>query len=170
MELRQADPILTWVLLGVSFFLLLGVGFYSRIAFDPAGRGEALPDPPLAVAVSAQKQLGDEAALVEFRWNRDRERSRLQETLEEMLRTAEGEQRTKLHDELLTLMKRQTVEHELENLLAAKGYPQNAVAVYPGTVAVIVKGRPLNPAAVAEIGELATRITGYRVEQIRIME
>lgn len=170
MELKQPDPILTWILVGVSFFLLLGVGFYSRIAFDASGRGEALPAPPLAVAVSAQKQFSDEAVLDEFRWNRDRERSRLQETLEEMLRTAEGDQRAKVHDELLTLMKRQTIEHELENLLAAKGYNQNAVAVYPETVAVIVKGKTLNPDAVAEIGELVTRVTGYRVEQIRIME
>ncbi|NLC53682.1 MAG: SpoIIIAH-like family protein [Firmicutes bacterium] len=168
MELKKLDPILAWFLVGVSFFLLLGVGFYSRIAFDSSG--EVLPDPPLAVAVSTQKQHSDEAVLVDFRWSRDRERSRLQETLEEMLLTAEGDQKAKIHDELLTLMQRQTIEHELENLLTAKGYPHNAVAVYPETVAVIVKGKTLNTNAVAEIGELVTRITGYRVEQVRIME
>ena len=168
MELKKLDPILAWILVGVSFFLLLGVGFYSRVAFDSSS--EALPDPPLAVAALTQKQHSDEAVLVEFRWNRDRERSRLQETLEEMLRTAEGEQRAKVHDELLVLMKRQTLEHELENLLAAKGYTHNAVAVYPEAVAVIVKGKTLNANSVAEIGELVTRITGYRVEQVRIME
>jgi hypothetical protein len=168
LERGKLDPILAWVLVGVSFFLLLGVGFYSRVAFDSSD--EVLPEPPLAVAVVAQKQPSDEAVLVEFRWNRDRERSRLQETLEAMLHTAEGDQKAKVQDELLTLMKRQTIEHELENLLTAKGYKHNAVAVYPETVAVIVKGKALNANSVAEIGELVTRITGYRVEQVRIME
>ncbi|NLW59252.1 MAG: SpoIIIAH-like family protein [Firmicutes bacterium] len=164
----KVDPVLAWLLVGVGFFLLLGVGFYSRVALNPEGTTD--PEPPLAVAVSTKKTPSEEAVLVEFRWNRDRGRSRLQENLEAMLRTAEGEQRAKVHEELLALMKRQTLEEELENLLAAKGYPHNAVAVYPETVAVIVKGKTLNANAVAEIGELVTRVTGYRVEQVRIME
>lgn len=167
MELKKLNPMLTWMLLGVGFLLLLGIGFYSRVSSGPA---VTLPDPPLAVAVSAQEHHSDQAVLAEFRWNRDRGRSRLQETLEEMLLNAEGDQRAKVQEELLILMRRQTMEMELENLLGAKGYVHNAVAVYPEAVAVIVKGKALNAGSVAEIGELVTRITGYSAEQVRIME
>ncbi len=154
--------------LGVSFLLFLGVGFYSR--FFSGTPLQAPPEPNGAVAAVAAENSSDQAVLAEFRWNRDRERSRLQETLEKMLRVAEGEQITKVQDELLVLMRRQTMEKELENLLAAKGYSYNAVAIYPQAVTVIIKRAALDPVLVAEIGELVTRITGYRAEQVRIME
>ncbi|HEY8392049.1 MAG TPA: SpoIIIAH-like family protein [Capillibacterium sp.] len=166
--MKRREPYFTWLLAGGCFLLLLGAGFYSR--FTSGEPPAAPPAPEGAVAVVAAENNRDQAALAEFRWNRDRERSRLQETLEKMLRTAEGEQITKVQEELLALMKRQTLEKEVENLLTAKGYPCNAVAVYPQAVTVIIKQAALNPASVAEIGELVTRITGYRAEQVRIME
>lgn len=165
---KKQEPVFTWLLGGGCFLLLLGAGFYSRfVAGTPPA---APPGPEAAVTVVAAEHNSDQAALAEFRWNRDRERSRLQETLEKMLRTAEGEQITKIQEELLALMKRQALEKELENLLTAKGYPYNAVAVYPQAVAVIIKQAALNPASVAEIGELVIRLTGCRAEQVRIME
>ncbi|NLY91182.1 MAG: SpoIIIAH-like family protein [Firmicutes bacterium] len=168
MRWKRPEPFFALLLFGASFLLLCGVGFYSRLI--SGAPSPAPPEPEGAVAVVAAEDSSDQAALAEFRWNRDRERSRLQETLEKMLRTAEGEQITKVQNELLALVKRQTMEKELENLLTAKGYPYNAVAVYPEAVAVIIKRQALNPVAVAEIGELVTRITGYRAEQVRIME
>ncbi|HHT48155.1 MAG TPA: SpoIIIAH-like family protein [Firmicutes bacterium] len=169
MGLKKGEPVLAVLLIGAGFLLCLGVGFYSRLF-----SGTPLKTPPqqetAGAALAVASNSNDQAVLAEFRWNRDRERSRLQETLEKMLRTAEGEQITKVQDELLVLLKRQTLERELENLLAAKGYLLNAVAVYPEAVTVIIKQETLNPVLVAEIGELVTRITGYRAEQVRIME
>lgn len=167
MDLKKIEPGPVLILLGFSFLLLFGVGFYSRLFFDATVATQSTP--PLAVAALTDHG-NDRAILSEFRWNRDRQRSRFQETLEDMLRTAEGDQINKVQDELLLLTKRQTMENELENLLSVKGYTHNAVAVYPATVAVIIKNKSLTPSAVAEVGELVTRITGYRMEQVRIME
>ncbi|HBL36397.1 MAG TPA: hypothetical protein DDZ55_06265 [Firmicutes bacterium] len=167
MDLKKLEPSLVLILLGVSFLLLLSVGFYSRFFFDTGSEKPAAP--PLEVAALVDHS-NDRAVLSEFRWNRDRQRSRFQETLEDMLRTAEGEQINKVQDELLLLTKRQTMENELENLLSVKGYTHNAVAVYPAAVTVIIKNETLTPSSAAEVGELVTRITGYRAEQVRIME
>jgi hypothetical protein len=149
--LKKGEPVLAVLLIGAGFLLCLGVGFYSRLF-----SGTPLKTPPqqetAGAALAVASNSNDQAVLAEFRWNRDRERSRLQETLEKMLRTAEGEQITKVQDELLVLLKRQTL------------------AVYPEAVTVIIKQETLNPVLVAEIGELVTRITGYRAEQVRIME
>ena len=166
MEFEKLEPGLVLILLGVSFLILLGVGFYSRFYSDVPVK----PSSPNLEVAALVDHGSDRAALAEFRWNRDRQRSRFQETLEEMLRTAEGEQINKVQDELLVLTKRQTMENELENLLTTKGFTHNAVAVYPEAVAVIIKGENLTPSSAAEIGDLVTRITGYRAEQVRIME
>ena len=34
----------------------------------------------------------------------------------------------------------------------------------------MIKGRELNAALVADLGELVTTVTGYRAEQVRILE
>jgi hypothetical protein len=109
LDLKKIEPGPALILLGVSFLLLLGVGFCSRLFFGVTL--ETPSTPPLEVAALTEYS-NDRAILSEFRWNRDRQRSRCQETLEDLLRTAEGEQINKVQDELLLLTKRQTMENE----------------------------------------------------------
>ncbi|NLW55600.1 MAG: SpoIIIAH-like family protein [Firmicutes bacterium] len=166
MELKAFQPGIIPVLIILIIFFLIGFFGLLHSWFDPASP----PAPPLEVPVVAVDPLGYDSLIADFRLTRDRERSRLQEQLTAMLATADQTETGKLQEELLILMKRQTLEAEIENLLKAKGYAYSAVAVYPETITIIIKGRELNAALVADLGELVTNVTGYRAEQLRILE
>jgi hypothetical protein len=155
-------PILLILLL---FFL---IGFYGLVHSLFSRKLET--EPLLEVPAVALEKISYRSLIADFRLTRDRERSRLQEKLEEMLMTADQDQVGKIQDELLILMKRATLENEMENLLTAKGYAHNAVAIYPDTVTIIIKGAELNANLVSDLGDLVTKVTGYRTEQVRIME
>ena len=157
--------IIPLLLILLLFFL---IGFYGLVHSLFSGKLET--EPLLEVPTVSLGNIGNHSLIADFRLTRDRERSRLQEKLEEMMMTANQEQVGKIQDELLILMKRTTLENEVENLLTAKGYANNAVAIYPDTVTIIIKGTELNATLVSDLGELVTKVTGYRAEQIRIME
>ncbi len=166
MELKAFQPGIIPVLIVVVVFFLIGFFGLLYSWFFPARS----PAPSLEVPVVAVDPLGYDSLIADFRLTRDRERSRLQEQLMAMLAMADQTQTGKLQEELLVLTKRQALEAELENLLKAKGYTYSAVAVYPETITIVIKGRELNAALVADLGELVTTVTGYRAEQLRILE
>lgn len=120
--------------------------------------------PQVAVTVAPLSQQ------VDFRLERERERSRLKEELERMLETAGEDFKVKIENELWELTLRGNVEKEVESLLAARGYRENTVVIHPQTVTVVVKGRDLTPTEAAAIGQLAAEVTGFPLEQIRIVE
>jgi len=165
-ELKAFQPGIIPVLIVVVVFFLIGFFGLLYSWFFPARS----PAPSLEVPVVAVDPLGYDSLIADFRLTRDRERSRLQEQLMAMLAMADQTQTGKLQEELLVLTKRQALEAELENLLKAKGYTYSAVAVYPETITIVIKGRELNAALVADLGELVTTVTGYRAEQLRILE
>lgn len=166
MELRALKPEIIPVIIVLILFFLFGFfgPVYSWLS------AERSPAPQLEVPVVAVDPLGYDSMIADFRLTRDRERSRLQEQLAAMLAKADQAQTRKLQEELLILMKRQTLETEVENLLKAKGFDYSAVAVYPETITIIIKGRELNAGMVADLSELVTNVTGYRAEQLRILE
>ncbi len=120
--------------------------------------------PPVAVTVAPLSQQ------VDFRWERERERSRLKEELERMLETAGGDLKAQIEKELWELTLRGNVEKEVESLLAARGYRESTVVIHPQTVTVVIKGRNLTPAEAAAIGQLTAEVTGFPLDKIRIVE
>lgn len=108
--------------------------------------------------------------LTELRLAREKERSRLQERLEMLLVTADEENRKIIHDKLLALTKRSSMERDVENLLTARGCREAVVVAHDQSVTVVVKGMTLDAATVSAIGELVAEITGYSLGQIRIIE
>src|SRR5690554_220956 len=120
--------------------------------------------PQVAVTVAPLSQQ------VDFRLERERERSRLKEELERMLETAGGDLAVKIENELWELTLRGNVEKEVESLLAARGYRENTVVIHPQTVTIVVKGADLTSTEAATIGQLAAEATGFPLEQIRIVE
>jgi hypothetical protein len=112
----------------------------------------------------------DLVELTELRLAREKERSRLQERLEMLLVTADEENKRIIHDQLLTLTNRSSMEREVENVLTARGCRGAVVVAHDQSVTVVVKGMTLDAAAVSAIGELVAEVTGYSLEQIRIIE
>lgn len=112
----------------------------------------------------------DLVELTELRLAREKERSRLQERLEMLLVTADEENRKIIHDQLLTLTNRSSMEREAENLLTARGCREAVVVTHDQSVTVVVKGMTLDAATVSAIGELVAEVTGYSLGQIRIIE
>ena len=101
---------------------------------------------------------------------RERERSRLKEELERMLVTAGDDLGEKIKNELWDLTLRAAMEKEVEPLLAARGYLGNTVVIQPRAVTVVIKGANLSPSEAAAIGQMTAEITGFPLEQIRIIE
>ena len=107
---------------------------------------------------------------VDLSLEREKERSRLKEELERMLVTAGDDLEEKIKNELWELTLRAAMEKEVEALLAARGYRGNTVVIQPRTVTVVIKGADLTPAQAAAIGQMTAEITGFPLEQIRIIE
>lgn len=101
---------------------------------------------------------------------REKERSRLKEELERMLVTAGDDLGEKIKNELWELTLRAAMEKEVETLLAARGYRGNTVVIQPRAVTVVIKEANLSPAEAAAIGQITAEITGFPLEQIRIIE
>ena len=123
-----------------------------------------------ALEVMAVSERGKEAILTDFRLTRDKERSRLQERLEELLISTDQDISKNIQSRLVELSVRSHKEKEVESLLVARGYAQTAVMLYDHGVTVLVKGMSLDAGVVAQIGELVARIIGYPLDQIRILE
>ena len=112
----------------------------------------------------------DLIVLTDLRLEREKERSRLQERLEELLFTADEEKSKVIHDKLLELAKRTSMEREIENLLKARGCREVVVVAHDHSISVVIKGVSLDAAAVSTIGELVAEVTGYPLGRIRIIE
>lgn len=112
----------------------------------------------------------DLIVLTDLRLAREKERSRLQERLEELLATA-GEEKSKvIHDKLLELAQRTSMEREIEHLLKARGCKDVVVVAHDYSISIVIKGVGLDAAAVSTIGELVAEVTGYPLDRIRIIE
>lgn len=112
----------------------------------------------------------DLIVLTDLRLEREKERSRLQERLEELLSTADEENSKVIHDKLLELAKKSSMEREIENLLKARGCREVVVVAHDHSISVVIKGVSLDAAAVSIIGELVAEVTGYPLGRIRIIE
>ena len=71
---------------------------------------------------------------------------------------------------LLDELDRAGKEQELAGLLAAKGFPGAVVVLNDRGLTISVRGKLADPAAVARLGELASRMTGLPPERIVIMD
>lgn len=162
------------VLIGCVAVICFLAGWYLQSGWVRTAPPE-MPQAALEVTPPVQPVL-DEAKqpknLVSFRLDRDREQSRQRERLQELLIAAEPgtEWAKQVESELLTLERRINFEHDLENLLATRGYPDAAVSVNDGAVTVVIGDKSLGPEQVSVIGQWAADVTGYPIGQIRIID
>lgn len=123
---------------------------------------------PLLVSV---EPLGRRDTFSEFRWERDRSRSRQLETLQEIITdgTSSEQQREAAQGRLVAIMAGSEVEMELEGLLMAQGLP-DAVVVLSETGATIMVDSILTEEEAARIGDTVSGMTGMSLEKIRIID
>ncbi|NLY51700.1 MAG: SpoIIIAH-like family protein [Firmicutes bacterium] len=172
----------------------LGLDLSGGFAPAPAGTGqftivggelidEYLPVNPiygedftLAVPTSGTltvsvQPLSRRDSFSEFRWERDRSRSRQLETLQGIITDSSSseEQRIAAQERLLSIMAGSEVEMELEGLLMAQGLPDAVVVLSESGVTVMVD-TVLTEEEATRIGDTVSGMTGMSLEKIRIID
>ncbi len=123
---------------------------------------------PLTVTV---EPLSKRDTFSEFRWERDRSRSRQLEALQDIMTSSASseQQRETAQVRLVAIMAGSEVEMELEGLLMAQGLP-DAVVVLSETGATVMVDSILTEEEAARIGETVSGMTGMSFEKIRIID
>jgi hypothetical protein len=121
--------------------------------------------------VVAVEPLTKRDAFSEFRWERDRSRSRQLETLQTIIQdTSNSEQQKEAaQSRLVDIMAGSEVEMQLEGLLMAQGLP-DAVVVLSQAGATIMVDSILTEEEAARIGDTVSGMTGMSLEKIRIID
>jgi hypothetical protein len=160
--------------LGVVAVFCFMLGWYMQVGWEPVKTSEValVIRQPETLPVISSTTEDKERALISFKLNRDREQSRQRERMQELLISAEpgSEWGKKMETELLAMERRINAEHELENLLAARGYLDTAVYLNEGAVTVVFGNIALTPEQVSLVGQWAADTTGYPISQIRIVD
>ncbi|NMB44978.1 MAG: SpoIIIAH-like family protein [Firmicutes bacterium] len=122
---------------------------------------------PLAVV----EPLNRRDTFAEFRWERDRSRSRQLEVLQEIVTDgiSSEQQKETAQGRLVAIMAGCEIEMELEGLLMAQGLP-DAVVVLSETGATVMVDTVLTEEEAARIGDTISGMTGMSLEKIRIID
>lgn len=155
------------VLLAVFLVGLFSYGYYRVI---PA-KLPKLPPVKDPVPLNIPREYSPNDSLLDLKIERDRERSREVERIQELLDKIglSDEVRKQAEEELWRLTQATAKEHELENLLKAKGFNEALVSISQRLVSIIVAKR-LAPDEVRDIGQLAADVTTFNLEQVQIVE
>lgn len=110
-------------------------------------------------------------SLLDFKIERDRERSREVERIQRLLDKVglSDQVRKEAEEELWRLTQATSKEHELENLLMAKGFKECMATIGRKLVTVAITGQ-LKSEDVKNIAITSAEVTGYQLDQIQILE
>lgn len=152
------------------FACLFGLGYRYFLAINtsaPQPQPEVKEPAPLKIP----QEYSPSDTLLDLKIERDRERSQEKERIEELLDKIglTDETRKQAEQELWRLTQASSKEQELETLLKAKGFQESMVAIHPKSVTVVVAGR-IDAGNAGSIGQMASDVTGYGLEQIEVVE
>ncbi|NLY73893.1 MAG: SpoIIIAH-like family protein [Firmicutes bacterium] len=155
-----------------TFITLVICGLLFWHGYRQAVRVSRTEIPPLkdpAPPVPREYNPGD--SLLDLKIERDRERSREVERVQEILDKIglSDRIRNEAEEELWRLTRITSKERELENLLMAKGFKECMVSIGRRLVTIAISGR-LQFDDVQNIAATAAEVTGYNLDQIQIME
>jgi stage III sporulation protein AH len=160
------------ILLVALLALLFWGGFQmvhrvNQVNKEPVAESPLVEPPPLTIP----KEYNPGDTLLDLKLERDRERSEDMERVQQLLEQAglSGDVRKSAEKELWRLTQATAREHELENLLLAKGFDQCLVTVGEKLVTVVVAHK-LQPDQAKLVGELAADISTFNLDQIQIVE
>lgn len=127
--------------------------------------------PPTNQAPKVPREYNPGDSLLDFKIERDRERSREVERIQSLLDKVglSDQVRKEAEEELWRLTQATSKEHELENLLMAKGIKECMATVGRKLVTVAVVGQ-LRSEDAKNIAITSAEVTGYQLDQIQILE
>lgn len=162
-------PALIVLLLAILFW----GGFQMVHQVNLSKSNPAVPEPRLVEPppLKIPKEYDPADTLLDLKMERDRERSNDLERVQQLLdqNGLSEEVRRAAEKELWRLTQATAREHELENLLLAKGYKHCLVTVGERLVTVVVAGG-LRPEQAKLIGEMAADISTFSLDRIQIVE
>ncbi len=129
-------------------------------------------NPPVKEPVpSIPREYNPGDSLLDLKIERDRERSREVERIQGLLDKIglSDQVRNEAEEELWRLTQANSKEHELENLLMAKGFKECMVTISRKLVTIAISGR-LQTDEVKNIATTANEVTGYHLDQIQVLE
>jgi len=129
-------------------------------------------DPPIKNPVpSIPREYNPGDSLLDLKIEKDRERSREVERIQSLLEKIglSDRVRNEAEEELWRLTQATSKEHELENLLMAKGFKECMATINRKLITIAISGR-LQPDDVKNIATTANEVTGYLLDQIQILE
>ncbi|GEA15968.1 hypothetical protein E308F_22120 [Moorella sp. E308F] len=120
---------------------------------------------------ASSKAEGGAAFFIEYRLERDRQRSQQIALLKQIIDNpnAGGEGKQEAQKRLVELTQQMDLEMQLEKLIVAKGYKDAAVFIQPNAVNVIVMADKFGDEDANKIGDLVSRSTGRPREQISMI-
>ena len=157
-----------WTVMTVFLIVVLfGYGYYRASLVEIP----KLPPIKEPAPLNIPREYSPNDSLLDLKIERDRQRSQEVEKVQDLLdkNGLSDEVRKQAEQELWRLTQASVKEHELENLLKAKGFNESLVSINQRLVAVIV-AKKLLPDEVRDIGQLAADVTTFNLEQIQIVE
>lgn len=159
---RKYWAIITLIVCGTMFY-------YGYRQIVRVNQTEA--PPPINPAPSSPREYNPGDSLLDFKIERDRERSREVERIQSLLDKIglSDQVRKEAEEELWRLTQATSKEHELENILMAKGFKECMATIGRKMVTIAISGR-LNSDDVKNIAITGAEVTGYQLDQIQIIE
>lgn len=170
-NLLKGEKIYLSIVLALSTYLFITGYFYIRHLNQGEEFVPKIPESQNQLAVTVIPEVAETGGLVELRLSRDRQRSRELENLNQMLAIDQlsPELRRAAEQELWRLNQASSKEREMENLLRANGFEAILVTISTKNVTVVVSEK-LNLEGANIIGSLAAEISGFGLEQVRVVE
>lgn len=150
------------------FIVLFGLGYQWMVRMNQPDADQPPPE-PLPQKIPKEYNPGD--SLLDLKIERDRERSQDIESMKNLLDKSglTDKTRQEAESELWRLTEAVAKEHELENLLKAKGFSKCLVTIGQDLVTVVID-RKLQADQAKSIGEAAAEASSVRLDQVQIVE
>ena len=150
--------------------VLTGLFTYGYFRVIPT-ESPKLPPVQELTPLKIPREYSPSDSLLDLKIERDRERSQEVEKIQEFLDKVglSDEVRKQAEQELWRLTQATAKEHELENLLRAKGFSDTFVSISQRLVSIIID-KKLGVDDVRDIGQLAAEVTAVNPNQIQIVE
>jgi hypothetical protein len=157
-----------WTVIAVLILVaMFGYGYYRTIPVEIP----KLPPVKEPAPLNIPREYSPNDSLLDLKIERDRERSREIESVQELIEKVglSDEVRKQAEAEIWRLTQATAKEHELENLLKAKGFDETLVSINPKLISIIV-AKKLQAEEARDIGQLAAEVTSFDLQQVQIVE
>ncbi len=155
----------------IIFLLFCGIMFWYGYRQVSRANQSPAPPPTKNPIPSVPREFNPGDSLLDLKIERDRERSREVERIQNLLDKIglSDQVRNEAERELWRLTQSNSKEHELENLLKAKGFKECMVTISRKMVTIAITGK-LQETDVKNIAITTAEVTGFNLDQIQILE